>query len=218
MIGRVAGAVRVNQVPRLLFFVIVGALTTGLVLRLLSAGDPRSAVAAGFVLVHLVWLVAESRITFTGGGSAPPDPTVLPYGFARTAVVVAGALGPLPWTGGSLWWALAPAAAFLGGIALRLWAIRELGRFYTHRVLRHDGHEVVTAGPYRAVRHPAYTGMLVASAGYTGYLLTVPGVVALALLTGALAWRIRVEERMLFDVPGYAAYAGGRARLVPGVW
>lgn len=217
MTGRVFGAVRVNQVPRLLFFVTVGALTAGLVIRLLSAGDPRSAVAAGFVLVHLVWLVAESRITFTGGGAAPPDPTVLPYGFARTAVVVAGALGPLPWSSAG-WWVLAPAAAFLGGIALRLRAIGELGRFYTHRVLRHDGHEVVTTGPYRAVRHPAYTGMLVASAGYTGYLLTVPGVVATVLLAGALAWRIRVEERMLFGVPGYAGYATGRARLVPGVW
>ncbi|MEU7784936.1 isoprenylcysteine carboxylmethyltransferase family protein [Amycolatopsis sp. NPDC049159] len=212
------GLVRVNQVPRLLYFVIVGGLGAGLVLRLLSAADPRSAVAAGFVLVHLVWIVAESRITFTPNGTSPPDPTVLPYGFARTVVVVAGALGPLPWAGGPLWWALAPAALFLGGIALRLRAIGELGRFYTHRVLRHDGHEVVTTGPYRAVRHPAYTGMLAASAGYTAYLFTVPGAVALVVLAGALVWRIRVEERMLFDVPGYPAFAAGRARLVPGVW
>jgi protein-S-isoprenylcysteine O-methyltransferase Ste14 len=213
----VIGAVRVNQVPRLLFVVSVAALGAGLVLRLLSAADPRSAVAAGFLLVHLVWLVVESRITFAAGGSAPPDPTVLPYGFARTGVMVAGALGPLPWAAAG-WWVLAPAAVFLGGIALRLRAIGELGRFYTHRVLRHDGHEVVTTGPYRAVRHPAYTGMLAASAGYTAYLCTLPGVLALVVLAGALVWRIRVEERMLAGVPGYAAYATGRARLVPGVW
>jgi protein-S-isoprenylcysteine O-methyltransferase Ste14 len=213
----VSGFVRVNQVPRLLFFVIVGSLVLGLVLRLLPPADPRSVVAAGFLLVHLVWLIGESRITFKSTGSAPPDPTVLPYGFARTGVVVAGSFGPLPWASAG-WWVLVPAVVFLGGIAVRLRAITELGRFYTHRVLRHDGHEVVTTGPYRAVRHPAYTGMLVASAGFTAYLCTVPGVVALAVLAGALAWRIRVEERMLFGVPGYAEYAGRHARLVPGVW
>ncbi len=211
------GLPKVNQVPRLLFFVAVGSLGAGVVFRLLSQPAPLSVITAAFLVVHLGWVIIESRITFDGAGAAPPDPTVLPYGFARTGLVVAGSFAPLPWTSAG-WWMAGPAAAFVGGIVLRLWAIGELGRFYTHRVQRHTGHEVVATGPYRQIRHPAYTGMLTASAGFTAYLLTVPGVIALAVLAGALVWRIRVEERMLFAVPGYAGYATGRARLVPGLW
>jgi len=213
----VTGLLRVNQVPRLLFFVAVGSLGAGVVFRLLADPAPLSVITAAFLVVHLAWVITESRITLGGPGAAPPDPTVLPYGFARTGLVVAGSFAPVPWASAG-WWMVVPAALFIGGIALRLRAIGELGRFYTHRVQRHDGHEVVTTGPYRGVRHPAYTGMLVASTGFTAYLLTVPAVLALAVLAGALVWRIRVEERMLAGVPGYVGYAAGRARLVPGVW
>ncbi|CAL9647900.1 hypothetical protein SUDANB146_06511 (plasmid) [Streptomyces sp. enrichment culture] len=73
-------------------------------------------------------------------------------------------------------------------------------------------------GLYRFVRHPAYTGMLLANLGFTAYFLNPFSVVALVLLFGAVVRRILVEERVLWTVPEYPAYATGRARLLPRVW
>ncbi len=107
------------------------------------------------------------------------------------------------------------------GIAIRLWAIVALGRFFRGTVHIQQDHRVVTTGPYRFVRHPAYSGMLLAA-------------LDLALLTGnaaswlvftvcclaALGYRIHVEERMLLDVLGeeYRSYAARTRRLIPGAW
>lgn len=201
----------INRLPAGLFVVTVAALLAGIVVGLLEPA-PAAPLTIGVLLVHLAWLLVEARVTFRRSGPAAPDPTVLPYGLARTGVVVAGvfgAPGPLGWVA---------AAVFGAGIVLRLWAIAELGRFYTHRVMRHDGHRIVTSGPYRALRHPAYTGMLAASLGYTSCLPTAAGWLSLAALAAALVWRIRAEERMLLTIPAYVGFARCRARLVPGVW
>ncbi len=54
--------------------------------------------------------------------------------------------------------------AVSGGL-LRRWCHRTLGRFFTLEVGIQDGHMLVTSGPYRIVRHPAYTGGLLLIAG-----------------------------------------------------
>jgi protein-S-isoprenylcysteine O-methyltransferase Ste14 len=83
------------------------------------------------------------------------------------------------------------------------------------------GQTVYTGGPYRWVRHPAYLGDLLISAGIGLALGSWLGAaVALALtLIGHLP-RIRVEEEELRRAFGesYESFGRGRARLVPGVW
>ncbi|MFK0290579.1 methyltransferase family protein [Streptomyces sp. NPDC090442] len=106
-------------------------------------------------------------------------------------------------------------------LGFRLWAIVTLGRFFRGTVHIQQGHQVVTAGPYRWVRHPAYTGILIA--GLDLALLTDNAASALVIVACcllALGYRIRVEERMLLDALGeeYGAYAARTRRLVPGVW
>ncbi|MBO2457844.1 methyltransferase family protein [Actinomadura violacea] len=135
----------------------------------------------------------------------------------RALLVASAALGPSPWPASSPWPAI-PALVFVAGAALRRSAIRTLGRFYSHHVMRQYGHRVVTGGVYRAVRHPAYAGMLLANLAFTCFFLTPLGAAAFALLVAAVAWRIRVEERALWDVPGYPPYAAGRARVLPKAW
>jgi protein-S-isoprenylcysteine O-methyltransferase Ste14 len=107
------------------------------------------------------------------------------------------------------------------GIWLRVASISFLGRMFSPLVRIEDDHQVVDAGPYRFVRHPSYVGVLVLSVGLG---LAMANVVALLAIPGlrlvGYVRRIRVEEEALSSALGerYAAYAQGRARLVPGIW
>ena len=57
-------------------------------------------------------------------------------------------------------------AVWLGGIFLRLYSIRILGRFFTFDVAIANGHRIVEQGPYRWLRHPSYLGSLLAMIGF----------------------------------------------------
>ena len=107
------------------------------------------------------------------------------------------------------------------GVALRLWAIRVLGRFFRGVVHVQEDHQVVRDGPYRVLRHPAYTGALVAVFGLALASDNLLSVVALfgCALVGVL-YRIRVEERVLISALGeaYTGYAATTSRLLPGIW
>jgi protein-S-isoprenylcysteine O-methyltransferase Ste14 len=107
------------------------------------------------------------------------------------------------------------------GIALRLSAIITLGRFFRGTVhIQHD-HTVVRSGPYRWVRHPAYSGLLLAVAALAVFLGNVMSwLVCLGCFLLATLYRIRVEERVLTEALGkaYTDYAAQTRRLVPGVW
>jgi protein-S-isoprenylcysteine O-methyltransferase Ste14 len=107
------------------------------------------------------------------------------------------------------------------GIFIRQWAILTLGRFFTVDVRIHPGQTVVEAGPYRWVRHPSYTGMIVFFVGLGLALSDWASLTALALVpTVGLVVRIRSEEHALLEGLGeqYRRFAATRRRLLPGVW
>lgn len=104
------------------------------------------------------------------------------------------------------------------GIALRLWAVRTLGRLFRTTVFVQDEHRLVESGPYRWLRHPSYTGTLLTLLGIG---LCFGNWIALALLIlgplMAYSYRIAVEEKALrlrFG-PQYDAFARKRWRLIP---
>jgi protein-S-isoprenylcysteine O-methyltransferase Ste14 len=107
------------------------------------------------------------------------------------------------------------------GIALRIWAILTLDRFFTFVVAISSDHRVVQHGPYRALRHPGYAGALLALAGagiaVGNWLSLLLMIVGPAL---ALSVRISVEETTLATALGaeYLAYASRTARLIPRIW
>ena len=106
-------------------------------------------------------------------------------------------------------------------MALRLWSIRTLGEFFTVDVAVSGSQRVVDTGPYARLRHPSYTGMLMAIFGFGIALDSVAGAAAALLLPlAAVVNRIRHEEAMLRRGLGepYAAYAARTDRLVPGIW
>ncbi len=88
------------------------------------------------------------------------------------------------------------------------------------RIQEDRGHTVVSGGPYRFVRHPAYTGSLfgtlaMAIALGSWWALIPAGVDAVGLIV-----RTGLEDRTLqAELPGYANYARQtRYRLFPGIW
>jgi protein-S-isoprenylcysteine O-methyltransferase Ste14 len=107
------------------------------------------------------------------------------------------------------------------GVTLRTWAILTLGRLFKFVVVIQEDHRVVATGPYRLLRHPSYTGALVAFLGVGIALdnwLSMLTLVALPL--AAILVRIRVEEAELGTALGqeYRSYASRTRRLVPGLW
>lgn len=206
------------QFPRAVFCLGVAILVAGLVLR---AEDTRGALqitAEALLVAYLAWLFSEAPVTFRRAAAAPTEfKSLVPYALARIGIITGGALGPLPW---SVWspWLVAPAAVFLLGVTMRHAAIRTLGRYYSHHVMRQEDHRVVTQGLYRFIRHPSYAGMLLANLGFTVFFFNLYDAVALLLLATAVAYRILREERVLWQVRGYPSYATGKARLLPGVW
>ena len=110
---------------------------------------------------------------------------------------------------------------FLSGLALRWYSIGYLGRYFTVDVSISAEHKLIDSGPYRYIRHPSYSGALLAFFGlgfcFGNWLsilfLTVP-------IIGAFLWRIRIEERALSEALGedYRSYVGRTKRLIPRVY
>jgi protein-S-isoprenylcysteine O-methyltransferase Ste14 len=88
------------------------------------------------------------------------------------------------------------------------------------RIQAERNHRVVTAGPYRVVRHPMYSGALLHFLGTPLVLGSWRGLALAPVLIAGLALRAVLEERLLAArLDGYAAYAARvRYRLIPGVW
>ncbi len=104
------------------------------------------------------------------------------------------------------------------GIALRLYAITLLGAFFTTTVAVAAEQTVIEAGPYRLIRHPSYTGLLIILLGFG---LSLTNWLSLLVIMGCafigFSYRIRVEEHVLQEHLGqrYQEYMRRTKRLIP---
>jgi protein-S-isoprenylcysteine O-methyltransferase len=107
--------------------------------------------------------------------------------------------------------------AMVAGLALRTWAVATLGRWFSLRVDLQPAQCLVEDGPYRWMRHPSYTGALLAFAASAVFLHAwVTAVVGPAALYLAFRRRIAYEERVLAaGLPGYRGYMRRTGALVP---
>lgn len=181
-------------------------------------------------LVGVVYFVSELLLSVTrrarGKGFARKDQSTLRVIWIVIAASLVGGLlvarywraATIPHRAEFAWSGL---VIFALGIALRWWSIVTLGRFFTIDVAIAPDHQLVEAGPFRYVRHPSYTGVLLAFLGFaltTGNWLTV--LVIMLPIFATFVYRMRVEERALTGALGqrYLAYIRRTKRLVPFVY
>ena len=110
---------------------------------------------------------------------------------------------------------------FIIGITLRWYAIVKLGRFFTVNVAIAKDHQLVESGPYRFVRHPSYTGALLAFLGFGLSLGNwAAAIIILAPIFVAFVYRMQVEERALIAALGdeYISYLRRTKRLIPVIY
>jgi protein-S-isoprenylcysteine O-methyltransferase Ste14 len=171
---------------------------------------------AGWVVLEVFLRVQES-VRGKGRRTHDRGTRVLVAGSIGVAIGVAAAAGSS--TPPAALQAVGVAVMWLG-LATRIWAVATLGRTFRTTVEVDPGQAVVSTGPYRWVRHPSYTGLLLIVAGFGlaggTWISVVMGLVPLP----AIVRRIHVEEAELNRVLGeaYRSYQAGTARLIPGVW
>ena len=109
----------------------------------------------------------------------------------------------------------------VAGLIVRWIAILTLGRLFTTNVAIQTGHRVVRTGLYRRVRHPAYSGLLLAFAGLgVAFASWLSLAVIMIPISAAVLYRIHVEERALIGAFGeeYREYCNRTKQLVPGIY
>ena len=175
-----------------------------------------------FISLYVLWMLMElpvsRRDVNTEGKQTSDFATCQLYAFGQALTILSALWFPSFWDARNFAHFLG-IGIFLFGVSYRLWAIRTLGQFYSHRVRTVADHQIVVSGPYRYTRHPAYAGMLVANAGICLYFLnSVTALIFLLILVPSVLLRIAIEEKTLFRIDGYRQFATLRKRLFPGVW
>ena len=105
----------------------------------------------------------------------------------------------------------------LAGLLLALWARLHLADNWSGTVTLKQDHVLIRTGPYRYVRHPIYTGMLLAVAGTACALGQLRGLIALLLTFGAFWFKSRLEERYMIErfADAYRRYQREVKALIP---
>ena len=141
---------------------------------------------------------------------------------AAAAWLVAADRAPFGWRGGNL--VADPTLAFVAGVVLLAiglaFAVRAracLGRNWSGLVTLKQDHELVRSGPYRYVRHPIYSGILLAFVGTALARNEWRGVLAVAIAILALWRKLQVEEQWMVEQFGdaYRAYRREVPALIP---
>jgi protein-S-isoprenylcysteine O-methyltransferase Ste14 len=108
---------------------------------------------------------------------------------------------------------------FLSGLGLAVWARRYLGRNWGTPMSQKVDPDLVTSGPYRLIRHPIYSGIILATLG-TALAVSWYWLVAVGLVTAYFVYSAVMEERyMIGQFPdAYPAYRKSTKMLVPYVF
>jgi protein-S-isoprenylcysteine O-methyltransferase Ste14 len=171
--------------------------------------------AAGWTLFWLYWLVAAFSMK---RGRIPWARELRIRGALIVAVIVLVRVGAFRHSNvvGDAWRAIPGLLLFILGLAFAVWARVHIGRNWGGPMTEKDAPELVTSGPYRLVRHPIYSGILLAGGG-TAVGLNWQWLIALTLAALYFGYSATVEEHYLTEQfpETYPAYKRSSKMLVP---
>ena len=175
-------------------------------------------------LIIAEWILFAASWILAAGWSSAVDKRLgmkreLPY---RVVMIVGGLILAVPAHGYEgplrIWWVTRfeawTCAAIIGlGFAFAWWARVHLGELWSAQVTAKTHHRVVDTGPYGIVRHPIYTGILLAVYATAAAKGTTPGVVGALLITLGVWMKARLEESWLSGQLDADAYMHYRRRI-----
>ena len=174
-----------------------------------------------FVCIYLIWMILESKISKEEkikGNNINDYGTCEIYASGQALTFLSALWFNSIWTKPNLLH-LTGFSLFLGGIFYRLWAVKTLGKYYSHIVREVNEHKIIITGPYKHIRHPAYAGMIIANIGIVIYFFNrITFSAFLLILFPAIILRIYIEEKTLFKIDGYFEFAKTRKRILPLIW
>jgi protein-S-isoprenylcysteine O-methyltransferase Ste14 len=181
------------------------------------------------LIVSLVWIISEivlARLKHSDTAGTKQDKSSLRILWSTIILgIVIGVLlatyrvGTIP-TGAYLI-VISGLVLIVVGLVVRWIAILTLWKYFTVDVSIASDHRLVSTGPYKVVRHPAYTGSLLSFLGlglvFSSWLSLL---VIFVPITVAFVYRIKVEEKALVEFFGdqYVRYCATTKRLIPGIY
>jgi protein-S-isoprenylcysteine O-methyltransferase Ste14 len=177
-------------IPIILFWVVSGG-TTKRTAQSRSEGLSRIAVWIVWIAWWLLF-TRGARIPFLSRTFAEASPTVSVVGFLLTVV----------------------------GLGFALWARLYIGRNWSGLIELKEGHQLIRTGPYAIVRHPIYSGFMLATLGTAIAYRVVGGLISFVMIVLAWGYKARLEEVALREYfgPDYDLYAQSVKGLIPFVW
>jgi protein-S-isoprenylcysteine O-methyltransferase Ste14 len=179
-----------------------------------------------FKVIWIGWVVSWVAASFWSGHTAKRATTYETWIYR--AVIFAGAILIAPWTAKALderpawqigyYGAYTLVSVMLMGLALTWWARIHLGRLWSSAITRKEKHRLVETGPYAFVRHPIYTGLIIALLATAATEATPVALLGALLIVIGLWVKARAEERFLLAELGpdaYESYSRRVPMLVP---
>jgi protein-S-isoprenylcysteine O-methyltransferase Ste14 len=179
--------------------------------------------AFGVFAVGLRWWVHWRRTgdsPFRGGAGMSGVTAMVVLSAVLVVPPVLDVTGAVPRLVHGGWVSALGFALALAGVAATVWSQFAMGESWRIGVDNTERTALVTAGPFRWVRNPIYTSMVLFAAGIGLLVPNIAALVAFGLVAGALEYHVRaVEEPYLSGLhgPEYRRYAAGAGRFLPGV-
>jgi protein-S-isoprenylcysteine O-methyltransferase Ste14 len=177
-------------------------------------------------LIYALWLILIVYLTVSGVSAKKDTEAHLSQSFGLMFAIIAAFLLPRLSIFHFLNFApVNPVVSSIGvvlcaaGMAFQVWARQHLGKNRSQTVSAKEGHELVTSGPYRFVRHPMYAGGFIACIGSA---IVVGGAwIFLLVFVGAIfLWRVGAEDKLMEQqFPNeYPEYKKRTKALIPFIW